>query len=983
MGVLWMSTLQEPEIRPRTVLMAINTIFERALTCETEEELGATCLDVAQELTQSAYGWIGEINDEGLLDTIALSNPGWGSCQMPKSDAAVLVKNMPLQGIWSAVLRDKKSEVVNSPATHPDSVGIPEGNPALNAFLGVPLKQAGETVGMISLANKPGGYDEADRETIEQIAPAILESILRKRAELGLKEERRLLQEKVAEVERFNRLAVGREERLIELKNEVNEICKSAGKEPRYRQYLDSSNVSGVPMSLPIGEPAPLETGEAAIGDLPLGELVDLKELEQLLVDFSKAIGIPSAIIDLEGNFLASSHLQRACTDFHRANSQSCKRCIESDTTLSMRMQEGEEFSIYQCKNGLVDAASPIVVNGQHLANLFIGQFLTQPPGLNYFRQQAARFGYDEDDYLAAIQELPIVPEEKLRHTLHFLVALANVLGNLAIERIASSRAANAAKERADELLKQRLAALNLAEDAEQAHAKIALHEEKLKELVEERTAELNNRAKELNCLYSITQLINNHDLSVDEIAHKTVKLVQGGCLNPEITCVSLQLEGKKYKTSNFKNTPWQQTSKIFLNRKMIGAIKVGLLKECPGCDNREVMEEKKLLDDIAHKFSLLIRQRGLLDQLKKSETRFRSYFEQGLIGMAVTSPEKGWVEINKRLCEMLGYAETELRQMTWAEITHPKDLESDSQQFKHLLDGEIDSYTLEKRFIHKSGSIVHTILSVRGYRREDGAIDHVFALVQDISDKKLAEDQLKISLDNLKRSNEELVQFAYVASHDLQEPLRKISSFTELFAKRYEDQVDEKGAKYIGYIVDGAQRMQTLISDLLSYSRVGTRGKPPEPVACKEVVEAALDNLSRSIEENGAVIECGDLPVITADASQLVQLFQNLIGNGIKFRGEQTPHIRIEAEENSDEWLFAVKDNGIGIEGDFFERIFIIFQRLHGKAEYPGTGIGLAICKKIVERHGGRIWIQSTPGRGSAFFFALPKRAGEANGNE
>jgi len=242
-------------------------------------------------------------------------------------------------------------------------------------------------------------------------------------------------------------------------------------------------------------------------------------------------------------------------------------------------------------------------------------------------------------------------------------------------------------------------------------------------------------------------------------------------------------------------------------------------------------------------------------------------------------------------------------------------------------------------------------------------------------------EDQDRVLRQNVaevERSNKELEQFAYVASHDLQEPLRMVSSFTELLERRYGDKLDEKGRKFVRYAVDGAIRMQRLINDLLDFSRVSTRGKAMQPVDMGQVLDTVRLNLSVSLKESGAVVTNDPLPTVTADETQMVQLLQNLVGNAIKFRTADRPHIHVSAQATATEWVFAVRDNGIGIAPEYFERIFVIFQRLHARGEYPGTGIGLAVCRRIVERHGGRIWVASVPGQGATFSFALPHHNGE-----
>jgi|GEM_PF-1284793 len=251
--------------------------------------------------------------------------------------------------------------------------------------------------------------------------------------------------------------------------------------------------------------------------------------------------------------------------------------------------------------------------------------------------------------------------------------------------------------------------------------------------------------------------------------------------------------------------------------------------------------------------------------------------------------------------------------------------------------------------------------------------------LNREIAERKQAEEKLQIFAAELERSNKELEQFAYIASHDLQEPLRMVASYSQLLEKRYRGKLDQDANEYIGFAVDGVNRMQRLINDLLAYSRISTRGKEFTPVDCHAVVGQVIANLQIAIQETGALVTCDPLPTVRADESQMIQLFQNLIGNAIKFHGTEPPRVHISARETfevletSKVWTFSIRDNGIGIAPQYRERIFVIFQRLHTREEYSGTGIGLAICKKIVERHNGRIWVESEPGKGATFYFTLP----------
>lgn len=240
--------------------------------------------------------------------------------------------------------------------------------------------------------------------------------------------------------------------------------------------------------------------------------------------------------------------------------------------------------------------------------------------------------------------------------------------------------------------------------------------------------------------------------------------------------------------------------------------------------------------------------------------------------------------------------------------------------------------------------------------------------LRNEIRERKHAESDLQ-------RSNAELQQFAYVASHDLQEPLRMVASYVQLLQRRYRDKLGEDADEFIAYAVDGAKRMQGLIHGLLQYSRVGTHGKAFETIDCETILDKALANLQILLTESGAQVTHDPLPTLSADSTQLVQLFQNLIDNACKFQDDSAPQIHVSARLESGQWLFSVSDNGIGIDPEYAERIFIIFQRLHGREAFPGTGLGLAICKKIVERHGGRIWVEYGNRKGTTFCFTIPAR--------
>ena len=287
---------------------------------------------------------------------------------------------------------------------------------------------------------------------------------------------------------------------------------------------------------------------------------------------------------------------------------------------------------------------------------------------------------------------------------------------------------------------------------------------------------------------------------------------------------------------------------------------------------------------------------------------------------------------------------------------------------------------TVELAGRRKDGTEFPLELSLSSWKtREDTFFT---AILSDITERKKSEEALKHQEARerrsveLKRSNDELQQFAYIAAHDLQEPLRMVASYTQLLAKRYKGRLDSDADEFIAYAVDGAHRMQLLIGDLLAYCRVGTTGKELRETSSEAALEQALLNLEGAIQESGVVVTHDPLPTVIADGAQLVQLFQNVVGNAIKYRSAELPRVHVSANKNGgNEWIFSMRDNGLGIDPKYFEKIFVMFQRLHGREEFSGTGIGLTVCKKIAERHGGRMWVESEPGKGSTFYFALPEK--------
>ena len=368
-------------------------------------------------------------------------------------------------------------------------------------------------------------------------------------------------------------------------------------------------------------------------------------------------------------------------------------------------------------------------------------------------------------------------------------------------------------------------------------------------------------------------------------------------------------------------------------------------------------------------------------DALIESKERLDLAIESGQTGVWELDLEKDTSIRNLRHDQIFGYTKPikDWGQKKFLEHILQEDRKHVQKDFKRATETGI--FKTECRIIWPDNSIHWIYASGRLELNIKTKSDKLIGTVIDITDRKNLEDKLNKNVVELERSNKELEQFAYVASHDLKEPLRMVSSYTQLLSERYKDKLDQDANDFIGFAVDGAMRMQSLINDLLSYSRVNTQGKVFREVNMQTKLGEVIALINKSITEKNALITNDNLPIINADDSQMQQLLQNLIGNALKFCNKM-PLIYIGVQENKDEWLFSVKDNGIGIESQYKDKIFLIFQRLHNRSEYSGTGIGLAICKRIIEMHKGNIWFESEPGKGTTFFFTIPKKAEIQNHN-
>lgn len=678
-----------------------------------------------------------------------------------------------------------------------------------------------------------------------------------------------------------------------------------------------------------------------------LPDLIDVLEIQKLLQDFHKVAGIPAAIIDLDGVVLVSSPWQKLCKDFHRVNVQTRCRCLESDTRLANSSIEGNTFSLYRCPNGLMDAASPIVIEGEHLANMFIGQFFTEKPDMDFFLSQAGEFGFDKSAYLGAVSEIPVVAESSLPPILSFLTSFAVMVSKLGLKRI--------------------------------------------KQVQTE--AELRDIERDLKRAQAVAKVGNwRIRVSHDELfwSDETYRIFG--------VPLSTHLYYKEFLSfvhpddREMVNREWQQAlhgKKYDVEHRIVvdGRIKwVREQAELEFFEDGELSGAFGTVQDITDR-------KQIEGELLRAKNEWERTFDSVPDLIAIMDTDHRIIRANRSLTERLGMKHEEYLGLRCYEVIHNMVCPAQGCPYSQSLkDGK--EHTAE---IHEERFGSNFLISTTPLYDEQGIVSGSVHVARDITSQKRMEEELRRSRDELEARvlertaeltetlkkvelmNKELQEFAFVASHDLQEPLRKIQMFGGMIRDICQDKFNETEREYFRRIENAASRMQQLIQDLLRLSRISTRPEPFVAVDLNKVADEVFHLFEHHLNALEGIIEISALPRIEADESQMRQLFQNLIANALKFqpRGNK-PRIRIyaDSDENNTYRIF-IQDNGIGFDEKYVDKIFSPFQRLHGRSAYEGTGMGLAICRKIIERHGGSITARSDPGKGSTFILTLPVKHG------
>lgn len=826
-------------IRQHALLLeSINKIFTAGLHCETDEELALETLQVIEQITGSDFGLIAEIGPDNELRDIAISSPGREQhAATDKTGHRALSGSLPVAGLCDKVLLEGVSVLTNDPASHVESVGPPAGHLQLSSFLGVPLLYDTKPIGLIALANRPGGYGETELKLIQGLAPAFVETLFKSRFEKALRES--------------------------ESRAYANAL--------QLKQFLDSAPI---PIWIAHDKECRNITGNLAAADLMgfdvndnVSQTPDVNVVTPTFRHFQNGRELPAEELPL----------QYAVTQ---------KKKIDN-VDVRIEMPNGEERE-------MLGAAVPLFDENGEVQGAIAS-------------------------YLDITERKQVEASLRKKET-----QLRTVFDNINEGLIISDMDGN--------LLQWNPAAIDI-----------------------------HGFSSEDEYLRSLHDFRNMFELSTDSDGILTFEQWPLNRILRGIT-----LEGWEVNVRRL-DIDWQRTLSYS-----------GTLAQNE--------EGESILAILA--LSDITERKWVERQLIRAKNEWEQTFDSVPDLIAILDDQHRIVRANRAMAERMKITPGECVSRKCFSCVHESD--EPLPNCPHTLTLQDGKEHRAEVYEDRLGG--HFLVSTTPLRDEKRNIFATVHVARDITDRKITEDKIKqLNLElqknielleqantELARSNWDLEQFVNIASHDLQEPLRTISSFVQLLKKRYRGQLDDKADTFIDFVIDGAAQMQRLINDLLAFSRVGGGELTVKPIAVQSLLDKLLISIRTTIEENEAEIIIDNMPIIHGDESQITLLMQNLISNAIKFRKVETPRLHIFAEQLDNDMKICVRDNGIGIDPQYADQVFLIFHRLHRREEFSGTGIGLAICKKIVERHGGRIWVESQQGKGSTFCFTLPINNGK-----
>ena len=664
--------------------------------------------------------------------------------------------------------------------------------------------------------------------------------------------------------------------------------------------------------------------------------LIDFEEVNKLLEGFNQSTGFVTAILDLNGNVLSKSGWRQLCTQYHRINPDSSKNCTISDTVLANELGNGEKYHFYRCLNGLVDVAVPIIIKGEHVANLFSGQFFFEEPNRAFFEQQADKYGFDKREYMSALDKVPVVSKERVKIAMDFLLNMTQLISNITykkLEQIQMNEALKKSEERFRSAFDHMLEGCQIIG-------------------YDWRYIYLNESAE-----------IHNHRPNKELIGNRYQDMWPG----IEETDVFKMIE-RVLKT----RVPHHFENEFIYPDGSIGWFDLSI----------------QPVPDGVFILSLDISERKNAEMaLFESEKKYRLIADNSNDWIYWLVPN-GKVHYVSPACERVtGYSADEF-------IAHPKLIqeivfEEDREMIiEHHKNSHLDHipHDLEYRIITKEGELRWISHSCSPIFNEKGEYLGQRGTNRNITDRKRAEIELSKLNDTLEQrviertsqlevANKEMEAFSYSVSHDLRAPLRHINGYVDLLNDKYLDILPEKAQHYLNTISGASKQMGTLIDDLLHFSRTGRQEMHKTQIDMNLLVEDALEKIRPDTAVRTIKWKIQRLPGLNGDASLLKLVWINLLDNAVKYtKYRETAEISVEYKSEKDSYIFCVRDNGVGFDMKYAHKLFGVFQRLHNQTDFEGTGIGLANVQRIIHKHNGRVWAESEPDKGSAFYFSLPK---------